>query len=73
MNGYWLLQIIYDEPVLRGPFETDAKRENELDMCLLDPGTQHIVLIDPGDPPHAWKPSYQYRRERMDRIDNLPD
>lgn len=67
-----MLQIIHKEPILRGPYKTDAEREHELDMCFIDPGTEYIVLIDPGYPPHTWMPSYSYRKERMDRLDNLP-
>ena len=72
-SAYWLLQIIYGDPVLRGPYASDAVREHELDMCLIDPGTEHIVLIDPGNPPHAWKPSHQYKQERLDRLAHLED
>lgn len=76
IKGYWLLQIIHGEPKLRGPYESDAQREDELDMCLIDPGTEYTILIDPkgaDDQPHAWKPSYQYKKERLDRLEQLPD
>lgn len=76
MRDYWLLQIICGEPIMRGPYASDAERENEYDMCLIDPGTEYIILIDPdrdGDPnkPHAWKPSQEYRQERLDYINGI--
>lgn len=43
-------------------------------MCLIDPGTEYIILIDPtgaDGQPHAWKPSYQYRKERLYRLGHL--
>lgn len=79
MNGqYWLLQVNCGQPVLRGPYATDAERENEFDMCLIDPGTEYIIFIDPGTvpnptQPHAWRPSKEYERERLDRLDQLED
>lgn len=76
IKGFWLLQIICGEPNLWGPFESDAQREHELDMCLIDPGTEYTILIDPDGAegkPHAWKPSYAYRKERLDRLNNAED
>lgn len=77
LTGYWLLQIICGEPVLRGPYATDAEREHEYDMCLIDPGTEYIILIDPprdGEAgPHAWKPSEDYKRERLNYINSIED
>jgi len=77
-EGYWLLQILYGQPVLRGPYETDQERESELTMCLIDPGNEYVVLIDPdgaGEPgkPHAWMPSYQYKKDLLDAVDRLPE
>lgn len=71
IEDYWLIQIINGEPLLRGPYTTDAEREDELDMCLIDPGTEYIILIDPGEPPHAWFPSHSYKQERLDYINSL--
>ena len=71
ITGFWLLQIIHGEPVLRGPYPDDAAREHELDMCLIDPGNEYIILIDPNDPPHAWKPSWAYTQERLRRLEEL--
>lgn len=78
ITGYWLLQIIYAQPVLRGPYESDAARLDEYDMCLIDPGTEYIILIDPDNAaepgkPWAWKPSKDYERERLDYINNGED
>lgn len=78
MNSYWLLQIRCGEPILFGPYESDAARVNEFDMCLIDPGTEHIVFIDPGSvthpqKPYAWKPSWAYRQERLDYINNIQE
>lgn len=78
ITGYWILQITCGQPTLRGPFESDAARVNEFDMCLIDPGNDFIVFIDPGTvpkptTPYAWRASFDYTQERLDYINNLPD
>ncbi len=77
MNKYWLLQIYGGQPILRGPYDSDEERVNEFDLCLIDPGTEYIIFLDPtsqpNGAPHAWKPSKEYERERRDYIDNIPD
>jgi len=78
MNAYWLLHIRAGQPILWGPYDSDDARLNEFDMCLIDPGTEYIVFLDPGNAntkgkPHAWRPSKEYERERLDRLDNLPE
>ena len=69
IKGYWLLQIMWGEPALRGPFASGAEREHELDMCLVDSGVEYIILIDPDDPPHAWKPSAACLDDRRRRLE----
>lgn len=71
IQGYWLLQILCGQPILHGPYETDKDRESELQMCLIDPGCEYVVLIDPdgaGGPgkPHAWMPSWAYKKDLLD-------
>lgn len=74
ISGYWLLQINCGQPVLRGPYVSDEARVSEFDMCLIDPGTEYVIFIDPFPAPaYAWKPSKEYERERLDYINNLPD
>lgn len=78
IQGYWLLQILNGQPVLHGPYTSDAERLNEFDMCLIDPGTEYTIFIDPDNvvkpgQPWAWKPSQEYRQERVDYINNLED
>lgn len=83
MDQFWLLQITCGEPILRGPFATDAERQFEFDMCLLDTsyanrGNNILIFIDPPNEntkmkPHAWKPSQAYEQERRDYIDSIPD
>ena len=78
MEAYWLLQIINGQPNLWGPYESDAARLNEYDMCLIDPGTEYLIFIDPDNvaepgKPWAWKPSQEFRQERLDYIDSIPD
>ena len=60
------------------PFESDAERVGEYDMCLIDPGTEYTIFIDPDNvaepgQPWAWKPSKDYERERLDYINNGED
>lgn len=74
ITGYWLLQINAGQVMFRGPYATDAEREHEFDMCLIDPGTEYVVFIDPTPAPgYAWKPSKEYTRERQLYIDSLED
>lgn len=74
MDGYWILQICAGQPILRGPFASHEEREHEFDMCLIDPGNEYLVHIDPTPAPaHAWLPSKEYTRERKLYIDSLPD
>lgn len=77
MNKFWLLQIYDGQPILRGPYDSDEDRLDEFDMCLIDPLTEYIIFLDPYSQPDgkpcAWRPSKEYERERMDRLDNLPD
>lgn len=77
-TGYWLLVICCGEPILWGPYTTDSERVNEYDMALIDPGTEYCIFIDPdnvADPGKswAWKPSQDYRAERLDYINNIQD
>lgn len=78
IESYWLLQIIHGQPVLWGPFDDDATRLGEYDMCLIDPGTEYLIFIDPNNVaepgrPWAWKPSQEFRQERLDYINNIVD
>lgn len=77
-NAYWLIKIRGGVPTLLGPFATDAARENEYDVCLIDGNNEYLIFIDPGSVPHPnqpylWIPSKEYERERLDYIDSLPD
>jgi hypothetical protein len=73
-DSFYLIQNLNTHITLRGPYATDKERESELEMCLIDPGTGYIILLDiQNGRLHAWLPSYQYKQELIDRINNLPD
>lgn len=78
ITDYWLLVICNGEPILWGPYPSDTARIDEYDMALIDPGTEYCIFIDPDNAfepgkPWAYKPSHQYRAERLDYIKSLED
>lgn len=79
ITGYWLLVIRCKEPILQGPYQTDADRLGDYDLALIDPGTEYCIFIDPDNAfkpgePWAWrKPSQDYRQERIDYLNGLED
>jgi hypothetical protein len=68
---YYLITISGTHLLQRGKYISDADRQSDLDLAIIDPSVDHIILLDPhhSEVLHAWIPSYSYCKERKDAWD----